>query len=71
MPIPISLPIGNTTLELLPYQDSWVNTISYMVSKAHAGKNILFPFMGLSFLSHPHFVVGAHLMSLIIGQKQS
>ncbi|XP_061680337.1 vitellogenin-2-like isoform X2 [Syngnathoides biaculeatus] len=36
--IPISLPIGETASELQAYQDSWIDTISYMVSKAHAAE---------------------------------
>ncbi|XP_061635716.1 vitellogenin-2-like isoform X2 [Phyllopteryx taeniolatus] len=36
--LPISLPIGDTASELQAYQDSWVDTIAYMVSKPHAAE---------------------------------
>ncbi|XP_061152871.1 vitellogenin 2 [Syngnathus typhle] len=38
MPLPISLPIGKTASELQLYQDSWVDSIAYMVNKANAAE---------------------------------
>ncbi|XP_049442915.1 vitellogenin-2-like isoform X2 [Epinephelus fuscoguttatus] len=34
--LPISLPIGETAAELVPYQNNWADRVSYMISKAHA-----------------------------------
>lgn len=36
--LPISLPIGDTSAELEAYQSNWADKISYMLTKAHAGK---------------------------------
>ncbi|KAM9831430.1 vitellogenin 2 [Neosynchiropus ocellatus] len=36
--LPISLPFGVTAAEVEPYQSSWVDRISYLVSKAHAAE---------------------------------
>ncbi|XP_054645281.1 vitellogenin-2-like [Dunckerocampus dactyliophorus] len=38
MSLPISLPFGDTASELKAYEDGWVDTISYMVTKAHAAE---------------------------------
>nr|XP_057928817.1 vitellogenin-2-like [Doryrhamphus excisus] len=38
MYLPISLPFGDTASELKAYEESWVDTISYMVTKAHAAE---------------------------------
>ncbi|XP_033477698.1 vitellogenin-2-like isoform X1 [Epinephelus lanceolatus] len=34
--LPISMPIGETAAELVPYQNNWADRVSYMISKAHA-----------------------------------
>nr|XP_061832120.1 vitellogenin-2-like isoform X2 [Nerophis lumbriciformis] len=36
--LPISLPFGDTASELQAYKNNWVDTISYMVTKAHAAE---------------------------------
>ncbi|XP_061883865.1 vitellogenin-2-like isoform X2 [Entelurus aequoreus] len=38
MLLPISLPFGDTASELQAYKNNWVDTISYMVTKAHAAE---------------------------------
>lgn len=40
--LPISLPIGDTAAELEAYQNSYADQVSYMLTKANAGKDILF-----------------------------
>lgn len=39
--IPVSLPLGNTASELQAYQNNLADKITYMISKANAGENIL------------------------------
>ncbi|XP_034438303.1 vitellogenin-2-like [Hippoglossus hippoglossus] len=36
--IPISLPVGETAVELEPYQKNWADKIMYMLTKAHAAE---------------------------------
>lgn len=36
--LPVSLPLGETASELELYQNNWVDKVSYMITKAHAGE---------------------------------
>nr|XP_019936765.1 PREDICTED: vitellogenin-2-like [Paralichthys olivaceus] len=36
--IPVSLPMGETAVELEPYQDNWTDKIIYMLTKAHSAE---------------------------------
>lgn len=39
MALPVSLPIRETAAELEPYQTNWSDQLSYMLTKAYAGKD--------------------------------
>ncbi|XP_049577313.1 vitellogenin 2 isoform X2 [Syngnathus scovelli] len=71
MRLPISLPIGKTASELQLYQDSWVDSIAYMVGKANAAECKVIKDTVVTFNNRKFKAELPHSCSLVLAQDST